>query len=594
MSRGLYRYDSTAIPPHSLVSRSLFCSDYGDNVLTYAGLFDLLLCGSLSQLGRAKMRISLSPRLWTATVRKGRSSLSFSRFVILLFAVWILSRLSKYYSSLAGVSRDAHNISALESNKQFARNKAHNFSSSRAPNTGRMSEVGTRRFNAEERKLSRLGFRIEQSEGHFIRFSKNVTRNILGNVLDHLSLRKGVEIGVQRARFAVKILKSWRSCEKYILVDLWAHQENYADDSNVDQALQNEAKQAALSNVEPWKDKIEVCHNYSETCAARYRDSSLDYAYIDARHDFNGVLADLNAWYPKVRFGGILAGHDYSDSLDVLLYSGQDWNIQGDGSLEYGRQAVKGAVNLFFAQKGHYITWPDWYLTTYRTWVVMKSDDKKTNNILHFIDLSCLQNVDCKLLSVESARTITEWEQKNVGFISLVWTADLLTKYFPDLLAHHERYRDGPLLFEDFVKFHILYKFGGLFIDFHLHPVGGLATVVNTGTRSGLPFALCGEAKDVGNDSPRSVRCERLSTLLIGSSKGNTELLNMAGRHRSLLSSKPHKEETHAAAFLSLVLQSSNINVISLKFPFPCHPCDTVPFSKDCLAHELKLIQFQE
>merc|ERR1711907_912810 len=33
----------------------------------------------------------------------------------------------------------------------------------------------------------------------------------------------------------------------------------------------------------------------------------------DARHDFAGVVADIRAWWPKVRMGGIFAGHDFVD-----------------------------------------------------------------------------------------------------------------------------------------------------------------------------------------------------------------------------------------------------------------------------------------
>lgn len=37
----------------------------------------------------------------------------------------------------------------------------------------------------------------------------------------------------------------------------------------------------------------------------------LDFVYIDAAHDYENVLRDLTAWWPKVRVGGAIGGHDY-------------------------------------------------------------------------------------------------------------------------------------------------------------------------------------------------------------------------------------------------------------------------------------------
>ena len=37
----------------------------------------------------------------------------------------------------------------------------------------------------------------------------------------------------------------------------------------------------------------------------------LDSVYIDARHDYDSILSDIEAWTPLVKSGGIIAGHDY-------------------------------------------------------------------------------------------------------------------------------------------------------------------------------------------------------------------------------------------------------------------------------------------
>jgi cephalosporin hydroxylase len=45
--------------------------------------------------------------------------------------------------------------------------------------------------------------------------------------------------------------------------------------------------------------------------AKLYKDSSLDFVFIDADHEYESIVADIEAWLPKVKAGGYIAGHDY-------------------------------------------------------------------------------------------------------------------------------------------------------------------------------------------------------------------------------------------------------------------------------------------
>ncbi len=53
----------------------------------------------------------------------------------------------------------------------------------------------------------------------------------------------------------------------------------------------------------------------SVQAAARFAHCSCDLVFLDASHDEASVLADLEAWYPKVRPGGLLAGHDFDPAI---------------------------------------------------------------------------------------------------------------------------------------------------------------------------------------------------------------------------------------------------------------------------------------
>jgi len=49
----------------------------------------------------------------------------------------------------------------------------------------------------------------------------------------------------------------------------------------------------------------------SVEAAAQFNDASVDFVFIDADHSYDAVRADIRAWRPKLRAGGLLAGHDY-------------------------------------------------------------------------------------------------------------------------------------------------------------------------------------------------------------------------------------------------------------------------------------------
>lgn len=69
------------------------------------------------------------------------------------------------------------------------------------------------------------------------------------------------------------------------------------------------------SLVETFKKNVEglpvhAIESDSAKAADRFEDASVDFVFIDAGHGFADVTADIRAWYPKVKPGGVIAGHD--------------------------------------------------------------------------------------------------------------------------------------------------------------------------------------------------------------------------------------------------------------------------------------------
>lgn len=64
---------------------------------------------------------------------------------------------------------------------------------------------------------------------------------------------------------------------------------------------------------EPLKDYIKVIKGDSQIkkTSALFKDESITAIFIDGDHSHEGIKRDLGNWYPKIKKGGIISGHDY-------------------------------------------------------------------------------------------------------------------------------------------------------------------------------------------------------------------------------------------------------------------------------------------
>lgn len=132
-------------------------------------------------------------------------------------------------------------------------------------------------------------------------------------LLKHLNLSGKVclELGVQHGHFSKDILACGPSTLH--LVDPWKHftDDSYPSWANLkSQAEQDAIYQSVLTRFSQ-HPQVHVHRSTSADAVQLFPPASLDFVYIDANHLMDYVIADLYLWYPRLKKGGWLTGHDY-------------------------------------------------------------------------------------------------------------------------------------------------------------------------------------------------------------------------------------------------------------------------------------------
>ncbi|MDC0680309.1 class I SAM-dependent methyltransferase [Sorangium atrum] len=128
-------------------------------------------------------------------------------------------------------------------------------------------------------------------------------------------------------------------------VDTWGgSSDKYADRYRAMLAAEDvpgafKANMAALG-IQP-----DVLRMASTDAAARFADASLDLVFLDGSHDRAAVLADLEAWWPRLKPGAVLAGHDHNEDHAGVMEAVAHFMSRA------GRAIERGAGSVWWARR---------------------------------------------------------------------------------------------------------------------------------------------------------------------------------------------------------------------------------------------------
>jgi hypothetical protein len=131
-----------------------------------------------------------------------------------------------------------------------------------------------------------------------------------------------VEVGAWLGKSSAYLASAVRSSGKQIrlvMVDTWVGSELEPAHQQFINSLGGDAFATFQSNMERasvW-ELIEPLRKSSVEAAAGFENESVNFVFLDGGHDYWSVTADIRAWWPKVRSGGWLGGHDYGTWVGV-------------------------------------------------------------------------------------------------------------------------------------------------------------------------------------------------------------------------------------------------------------------------------------
>jgi len=196
------------------------------------------------------------------------------------------------------------------------------------------------------------------------------TRDDFPFFLTNNNCKIGIEIGSYRGNYAKYLLDNWKG---YLyLVDVWKKMDliEYTDMSN--QENPKEIIGDVFDNLSGYEDRTTLIRGSSNNTDHLFPDEFFDFIYIDANHKYKYVLHDMKKWYPKLKTGGIFAGHDFIADYDINKADENGdvhvWlhNINTPEKIEYsGMFGVNKAVQDFCTAINKDFQVTDEYLATW-------------------------------------------------------------------------------------------------------------------------------------------------------------------------------------------------------------------------------------
>jgi predicted O-methyltransferase YrrM len=128
-----------------------------------------------------------------------------------------------------------------------------------------------------------------------------------------------VEIGSWTGTSSVALsegIKKYCPNAKLFCVDIFS-QEYYATVPGLEMGTKINIREAFEKRMKPYPHV--TIQDESLKAVLQFKDESIDFVFIDSNHKYDYVKEDIGAWFPKVKKGSIMCGHDYCSEYQGVI-----------------------------------------------------------------------------------------------------------------------------------------------------------------------------------------------------------------------------------------------------------------------------------
>lgn len=180
--------------------------------------------------------------------------------------------------------------------------------------------------------------------------------DVVAGLCQSIGAKTFVEVGCKEGRTTGFVLANCPDVH-VIAIDPWTQQDAGADPTRETYESWDfaEIERTFWQNVGGDKDRCKFLNTTSENAAHAFADSiqhaladPADVVFIDALHDYDSVMQDISLWWPLVREGGFICGHDFQHKFPGVMRAVADqfplmrvgvcpdsvWFVQKDSALK--------------------------------------------------------------------------------------------------------------------------------------------------------------------------------------------------------------------------------------------------------------------